>query len=82
MYYVALGVIAAGILLRKMPRFIMHCTENLKQIFPEMKLHSLVPNFYIHVSVHILYILTISLQTQHSKIGGPIVRIYKSLTDT
>jgi len=26
-----------------------HYTENSKQIFPEMKLRSLVPNFYIHV---------------------------------
>jgi hypothetical protein len=26
-----------------------HCTENSKQIFPEMKLRDLVPNFYIHV---------------------------------
>jgi hypothetical protein len=26
----------------------IHCTENLKNIFPEMKLHTLVLNFYIH----------------------------------
>ncbi len=25
-----------------------HCTENLKQIFPEMKLRGLSPSFYIH----------------------------------
>ncbi len=37
-----------------------HCTENSKQIFPEMKLRSLVPNSYIHVSVSKLYIPTIS----------------------
>jgi hypothetical protein len=36
-----------------------HCTENLKQIFPEMKLRGLVPNFDIHVSVSDLYISTI-----------------------
>ncbi len=36
-----------------------HCTENLKHIFREMKLCCLVPNFYIHVSVSDLYILTI-----------------------
>jgi hypothetical protein len=24
-----------------------HCTENLKQIFPEMKLRGLIPNAYI-----------------------------------
>jgi hypothetical protein len=29
--------------------FSMHCTENSKQIFPEMKLRGFVPNFYIHV---------------------------------
>ncbi len=29
----------------------MHCTENLKLIFPDMKLRGLVPNFCIHVSV-------------------------------
>ncbi len=33
----------------------MHCTENSKQIFPEMKLRGLVPNFSIHVSVSYLY---------------------------
>ncbi len=26
-----------------------HCSEDLKDIFPEMKLRSLVPNFYIHI---------------------------------
>ncbi len=60
----------------------MHCTENLKQIFPEMKLRGLVPNFYIHVSVSDLYILTIGPQTYYNKIGGSIVGIYKSLTYT
>ncbi len=45
----------------------VHCkvqrqyTENSKQIFPEMKLHNLSPNSYIHVSVSDLYILTIGL---------------------
>ncbi len=60
----------------------MHCTEYWKQIFPEMKLRSLVPNVYIHVFVSDLYISTICPQTQYSKKGGPIVGIYKSLTDT
>jgi hypothetical protein len=40
--------------------FALHCTENTKQIFPEMKLRGLVPNFCIHVSVSDLYIPTIS----------------------
>jgi hypothetical protein len=42
----------------------MHCTENSKQIFPEMKLRA--PNFYIHVSECNLYIPTISPQTQYA----------------
>ncbi len=39
------------------------CTENAKQIFPEMKLRGLVPNSTIHiqVSVRYLYIPTIGL---------------------
>jgi hypothetical protein len=36
-----------------------HCAENSKQIFPEMKLCGLVPNFYINVSVSDLYNPTI-----------------------
>jgi hypothetical protein len=48
-----------------------HCTENWKQIFPGKKLRGLVPNSYIHVSGSDLYIPS-------SKIGGPIVGIYKS----
>ncbi len=42
----------------------MHCPENSKQIFPEMKLRGLVPNFETHVSVSDLYIPTYSPQTQ------------------
>ncbi len=34
----------------------LHCNENSKHIFPEMKLQGLVPNFYIHVSGSDLYI--------------------------
>jgi hypothetical protein len=49
-------------------------------MFPEMKLRDLVPNFHIHVSVSDLYIPTIGTPTQYSKIGGPIVGMYKSLT--
>jgi hypothetical protein len=53
----------------------MPCTENSKQIFLEMKLRGLVPNFYIHVSVSDLYIPTIGPQTQYSTLGGPIMEI-------
>ncbi len=62
----------------------MHSIENSKQIFLEMKLRGLLfPNFYTHVSVSDLYIPTIGPLTQSSKyVGGPIVGIYKSLTDT
>ncbi len=56
-----------------------HCAKNLKQILPEMKLRSLVPNSFIHVSLSGLCIPTIS---GCSQIGGLIVGIYKSLTDT
>ncbi len=53
-----------------------HCTE-FETNTPRMKLRGLVPNFYIHVSVSDLYMDTIC-----SKIGGPILGRYKSLTDT
>ena len=59
----------------------MHCTENSKQRFPEMKPRGLVPYFYSHVSVSDLYNPMISPQTHYGKIGRPIVGIYKSLTD-
>jgi hypothetical protein len=54
----------------------MHCTKDSKQIFPEMKLRGLVPNFQVHVSVSDLYIPSLDPQTQYRKIGGPIVGIY------
>ncbi len=55
---------------------------NSKQIFPEMKLRSLVSDFYIPVSVSNLYFLTIGPQRQYSKKGGPIVGIYQSPIET
>jgi hypothetical protein len=45
----------------------MHWTENLKQIFPEMKLRSLVTKICIPVYVSDLYIATIGLQMQYRK---------------
>jgi hypothetical protein len=33
----------------------MHCTENSKQIFPELKLRGLAHNFYIQVSERFIY---------------------------
>ncbi len=56
--------------------------ENLKQIFPEKKYRGLSPNFHIHVSVSELYMLTMSLPFLLEEICGPILGIYKSLTDT
>jgi hypothetical protein len=58
----------------------LHCTENSKQIFPEMKLHGLVLNFCIHVSASDLCIPMIGTPTMLYCVCGPIVAIYKSLT--
>jgi hypothetical protein len=60
-----------------LPALQRYCTENAKQIFPEMKLRSLVPNSYIHLSVSHLNIPKIALP-----ILRPIVGIYKSLKGT
>jgi hypothetical protein len=47
-----------------------------------MKLRGLVPNSYIHVSVSDLYIFPRSVvRSSWKEIGGPILGIYKSLTD-
>jgi hypothetical protein len=56
--------------------------ENLKQIFPEKEYRGLSPNFHIHVSVNELYIPTMGLPFLLKEICGPILGIYKSLTDT
>ncbi len=55
-------------------------TENSKQIIPEKKLCGHSPNFHIHVSVSDLYIPELPILLQ--EICGPILGIYKSLTDT
>jgi len=55
--------------------------RKFEKIFPEVKLCGFLPNFYIHVSVSDLYIPTIGPQPQYSKKGGPIVGMYKLLTD-
>jgi hypothetical protein len=56
--------------------------ENLKQIFPGKEYRGLSPNFHIHVSVSELYIPTMGLSFLLEEICGPILGIYKSLTDT
>jgi hypothetical protein len=46
-------------------------TSNSKQIFPEMKLRGLVPNFHIHGSVSdLLYIFPRSVRSQIHKCGN------------
>jgi hypothetical protein len=56
--------------------------KNLKQIFPEKEYRGLSSNFHIHVSVSELYIPTMGLPFLLEEIFGPILGIYKSLTDT
>ncbi len=53
--------------------------QNLKQIFPEIKLRGLVPNFYIHVSVGDLYITTVDLPILLYFICGPIAHRYMNV---
>jgi hypothetical protein len=50
-----------GPLSHPLPFSVKHCSGNPIYLFPEMKLHSLVPNSYVHVSVMDLYIPMISL---------------------
>jgi hypothetical protein len=57
-------------------------TENSYQILPQKELRCHSPNFHIHVSVSDLYIPTIDLPVLLQEICGPILEIYKSLTDT
>jgi hypothetical protein len=64
---------------RLLLKYVQRCnTENSKQIFPEKELHSLSPNFHIHVSVSDLYSSTIGLSNLFCcrKICGPILEIY------
>ncbi len=58
-----MGVYTRHLSLSLPPRIELRCicTKNSEQIFPEMKLRGLVPNFYIHVYGSNLYIPTIGL---------------------
>ena len=60
----------------------LHCNENPIYVFLFWELRGLSPNFHIHVSVSDLYIPRIGPHISCSRIGGSIVWIYKSLTDT
>ncbi len=57
-------------------------TENSKQIFLEKELRGHSPNFHINVSVSDLFIPMIDLPILLQEICGPILGLYKSLTDT
>ncbi len=52
-----------------------------KQIFPERELRGHSPNFHCHASVSDLYIPMINLPILLQEICGPILGIYKLLTD-
>ncbi len=56
-------------------------TKNWKQIFPDKELRGQSPYFHIHLSVRDLYIPMIELPILLQEICGPILGIYKSLTD-
>ncbi len=58
----------------------MHCNENPLYVFLFWEQRGLRPNFNIHVSVSDLY-PRIGLHISSSRIGRPIMGIYKSLTD-
>jgi hypothetical protein len=51
-------------------------------LFIEKELRGFSPNFHIQVSASDLYIPGISPHISYSRIGRPIVGIYKSFTDT
>jgi hypothetical protein len=64
------------------PTLQRHNTESSKQIFPDKELRGLSPNFDIHVFVSDLFIQTTSLPNLLQENScGPILGIYKSLTD-
>jgi hypothetical protein len=58
----------------------LHCNENSIYVFLFWELHSLSPNFHIHVSVSDLFIPRISPHISCSRIGRSNVGNYKSLT--
>ncbi len=60
---------------------LLHCTENSKHIFPEMKLHGLVLNVHIRVSVGDLNIPVTGLPILLQQIGGMIVLYYSSVLE-
>ncbi len=59
----------------------VHCNENPLYVFLFWEQRGPSPNFNIHVSVSDSYSPRIVLHISSSRIGRPIVGIYKSLTD-
>ena len=59
----------------------LHCKENPIYVFLFWELRSLIPNFHIHVSVSDLYFPGSVHIFPCSRIGRPILEIYKSFTD-
>ncbi len=53
----------------------------MKQIFPEKEYQGLRPNFHIHLVASDLHIPTMELPFLLEEICGPLLGIYKSLTD-
>ncbi len=62
----------------------MHWPENSKQIFQDMKLRGLVPNFYFHLSVsdiyNYIYIPTIGPQMQQRTNRGYILIAHRYMS--
>ncbi len=54
------------------------CTENSKQIFPEMK-HTCCCERFLYIPIPTI---GLPIVLQENRWGGPIAEIYKSLTDT
>jgi hypothetical protein len=54
----------------------------MKLLFPKHNYNVLSPNACTHISVRDLYISRIGLVILQQEICGPILGIYKSLTDT
>ncbi len=62
----------------------VHCKDDPIDVFPDMKMRGIVPNFHIHVYVSDLCIPTIGppIFLQTNRQTDPENTVYKSLTDT
>jgi hypothetical protein len=64
------------------PQVPIYVVPEIKLLFPKQNYNVLSPNFYTHMSVGDLYISRIGLPILLQEICGPILGIYKFLTDT